>query len=187
MNSFAKYIINRKTVHKKYYRCNICIDTHTHCSQSTGINVSGDKSICMAKSSHSDHLQLPLTPVEDTGTLKTRVKTEMLLCLDEFLCFRSSKLHLKLFSLITHKITMSVILIFIALCYCNAVINKVICQHSVQNPTMVYLSLTNTQHLLNAWFCREQPTGMTSVNRMGWRALCTTPGSPLHITPAKGL
>lgn len=136
MNSFPKYIIDRKTVHKKYYRCNICIDTHTHCSQSTDINGSGDKSICMAKSSHSDHLQLPLTSVEDTGTLKTRVKTEMLLCLDEFLCFRSSKLHLKLFSLITHEITMSVILIFIALCYYNIVINKVICQPTVQNPTL---------------------------------------------------
>lgn len=104
INSFAKYIINGKTTHKTYYRCNVCMDTHTHihfphCSQCTDINGSGDKSICMAKSSHSDHLQLPLTSAEDTGTLKTRLKTKILL--DEFLCFRSGKIRLKLFSLTT--------------------------------------------------------------------------------------
>lgn len=29
INSFAKHIINRKTMHKAYYRCNICTDTYT--------------------------------------------------------------------------------------------------------------------------------------------------------------
>lgn len=72
-----------------------------YCSQPTDISGSGDKSICTAKSSHSDHLQLPLTSVEDTGTLKTRLQTKTMFYLDEFLCFRSIKLHLKLFSLIT--------------------------------------------------------------------------------------
>jgi len=28
INTFAKYIINRKTIHKTCYRCNICIDTY---------------------------------------------------------------------------------------------------------------------------------------------------------------
>lgn len=75
-------------MHKTYYRCNICIDTYTecfpHCSQCTDINGSGDKSICMAKSSHSDHLQLPLSSVKDTGSLKTRLKIKIMLCLDGF-------------------------------------------------------------------------------------------------------
>lgn len=30
INSSAKCIINRKTMHKTYYRCNICIDTYTY-------------------------------------------------------------------------------------------------------------------------------------------------------------
>lgn len=105
INSFAKYIIKRKTMHKTYCRCNICTGTYTYTfptAPSAQILMgSGDKSICMAKSSHSHHLQLPMTSVKDTGTLKTRLKTKVMLHLGEFLRFRSDKLHLKLFLLIT--------------------------------------------------------------------------------------
>lgn len=65
---FYKYLINRKTMCKAYYRFNIYIGTCTSSPNTLGaqiLKVSEDQSIWMAKSSHNHHLQFPLTSVED--------------------------------------------------------------------------------------------------------------------------